>query len=297
VTSIRIGTRGSPLARAQTAIAAHDLGERCPGLAVETVVIRTSGDRFVDRALAEIGGKGLFTKEIEEALLAGRIDVAVHSMKDLPTRLADGLVIGAVPEREDPRDVLIAKAARSIEELPEGALVGTASLRRAAQVRGLRPDLRTGLLRGNVATRLAKVEAGEVDATLLALAGLRRLGGAVPGTVLAVEEMLPAVGQGALALQCRAGDGAMLERLARLDHRESRLCVEAERALLATLDGSCRTPIAGLARIAGDRLVLDGLLATDDGARIWRTRAEGPAADAAAIGREAGEELLRRRGG
>lgn len=294
---IVVGTRGSPLAMAQARHVRALLAAAHPALAekgaLEIRVVVTSGDRLTDAALAEQGGKGLFTKEIEEALLDGRIDLAVHSMKDLPTRLPDGLAVAAIPEREDPRDVLVAPGARGIADLPAGARVGTSSLRRQAQLLARRPDLVVVPLRGNVGTRLRKVADGVADATLLALAGLRRLGADVAAmTVLAPEEMLPAVGQGALGIECRAGDSRMTRLLAPLAHRPSADAVRCERALLETLDGSCRTPIAGLAVTDGvGGLRLDALAASPDGRICRRVARTGPAEDAAALGRDAGEAL------
>jgi hydroxymethylbilane synthase len=298
---LRIGTRGSPLALAQArlvraALAACFAELAAPG-ALETVVVRTTGDRVQDRPLAEIGGKGLFTKEIDEALLDGRIDMAVHSMKDVPTRLPDGLLIAAMLPREDPRDVLIAKGAGSIAALPEGARIGTASLRRKAQLLRLRPDLRVETLRGNVATRMAKVETGVVDATLLALAGLARLGhDPLPGVPLAVEEMLPAVGQGAVGIEARAGDARILELLQAIDHTPTSRAVACERALLEVLDGSCRTPIAALAEPDATGLRLRGLVLRPDGSEAHAVALEGDAADPVALGRAAGLDLRARIG-
>jgi hydroxymethylbilane synthase len=298
---LRLGTRGSPLARHQAALAAAALRAAVPDLhagdAVEIVVIRTTGDRVRDRPLAEIGGKGLFCKEIEAALLAGEIDVAVHSVKDLPTWLPDGLVLGAVLRRGDPRDALIAREGTSIAALPQGARVGSASLRRRAQLLARRPDLQIGLLRGNVETRLAKVRAGEVDATLLGLAGLQRLGleGAA-STILEPEELLPAVGQGAIGLQCRQSDERLRALLAPVDHGPSSVCISAERAMLDALDGSCHTPIAGLAPLAGGMLHLRGLVARADGTCCLTTSRDGPPSSAVELGRDAGLELRARAG-
>jgi hydroxymethylbilane synthase len=262
--------------------------------ALELVPIRTTGDRVQTRLLAEIGGKGLFTKEIEEALLDGRIDLAVHSLKDMETVLPAGLAIGCVLERDDPRDVLVGRGALTLAGLPRGARVGTASLRRRAQLLRLRPDLAIVPIRGNVNTRLAKMEAGEVDALVLALCGLERIGkaGAV-GEILEVDVMLPAVAQGALAIECRALDDTVRALLAPLHHAPTASCVLAERSMLAALDGSCRTPIAGLATIEGERLSLDALLLAPDGAAERRGRLVGPVGDATAIGTALGEQLRR----
>lgn len=292
---LRLGTRGSPLARRQADLAIDALRAVDPEFgvagAVEVVVIRTTGDQVTDRPLAEIGGKGLFCKEIETALLERRIDIAVHSLKDLPTWLPDGLMIGAVLNRADPRDVLIARVGAGLADLPAGALVGTTSPRRQAQVLARRPDLRIAPLRGNVGTRLQKIEAGVVDATLLAQAGLERLGVQVRGCPLAPEEFLPACGQGVIALECRAADGAIRDLLDRLDHRPSALATRAERALLEALDGSCHTPIGGLAELEAGGLRLRALLAWPDGSACIRTERVGSPADAARLGRDAGHEL------
>jgi hydroxymethylbilane synthase len=298
---VRIGTRGSPLALIQAQEVKRRLVDAWPELAapgaVTVVPIKTSGDRIQDRTLADAGGKGLFTKEIEEALLGETVDLAVHSMKDMPTWLPDGLTIPCLLPREDPRDALIAGRARALADLKPGAIVGTASLRRQAQILALRPDLRVVSLRGNVETRLRKIAAGEADATLLALAGLKRLGMVDRASaVLTPEEMLPAVAQGAIGVECRAADTRALELLAPLHDRPTGIVVTAERALLARLDGSCRTPIAALAALDGDSLRLDALIATPDGRRVLRTQRSGAQADAAALGDDAGQEL-RRAGG
>jgi hydroxymethylbilane synthase len=295
--SLRIGTRGSPLALAQAREVRERLVRVHPDLAeegaIELTVIRTTGDRITHRPLADFGGKGLFTKEIEEALLEGRVDLAVHSTKDMPTWLPDGLAITCVLAREDPRDALFSNRAASIAGLPEGALVGTASLRRAAQILGLRPDLKVTNLRGNVQTRIRKVNEGQVHATMLALAGLRRLGLAHEATaVLSTDEMLPAVGQGAIAIECRAADERVGALAAPLNDVPTAACVTTERAMLAALDGSCRTPIAGLAELDEKaRVTLRGLLARPDGSEIFRVERTGPAREAEALGADAGAEL------
>lgn len=290
-----IGTRGSPLALAQThwirarlAAACADLRE--DGIAIE--VITTTGDRIQDRALAPIGGKGLFTQEIEARLLDGGIDLAVHSMKDMPGALPEGLMLGPVPARADARDALIARNARTIADLPQGAHVGTASLRRQAQLLARRPDLRISLLRGNVGTRLRKVEDGALDATVLACAGLARLGIGTPlATPLAPAEMLPAPGQGALALEIRAGDQAMRARLDALADPGADACVRAERAALVRLGGDCRTPLGVHARIEGGQLIIDGELLSPDGRRRHHASASGAAAEAEALGIRVGADL------
>ena len=297
---IVVGTRGSPLAIAQTRhvcdllVAAHPALAEDGALVTETIT--TSGDRFTDRPLAEIGGKGLFTKEIEEALKDGRIDLAVHSMKDVPTWLPEGLEIAAIPEREDPRDVLIARHGThpaGLADLPQGARVGTGSLRRQAQILACRPDIDIVPLRGNVGTRLRKVADGAVDATLLALAGLKRLGEVVDGmAVLEPAEMLPAVGQGALGIECRTDDERTQELLRPIVDAVTTAAVQCERALLEVLDGSCRSPIAGLAVVDDSGgLRLDALIARADGSLCHRIERGGAMADAPAIGRDAGAAL------
>jgi hydroxymethylbilane synthase len=298
---LRIGTRGSPMALCQTALVRDRLVAAHPELAaagaVEIVTIRTTGDRVQDRRLAEIGGKGLFTKEIEEALFAGRIDLAVHSLKDVETWLPDGLEIACVLPRDDPRDAFLSMQGSSLAALPEGARIGTASLRRQAQLLRRRPDLTVVPIRGNVNTRIRKLEAGEVDAIVLALCGLERLGEAARATeILSREIMLPAVGQGALAIECRAGDEGLRRLLEALHDPGSAACVKAERAMLAALDGSCRTPIAGLAELDGDQLVLEGLLLKPDGSAEIRGRGGGGIGEAESLGTELGGELRHRAG-
>ncbi len=298
---LRIGTRGSPLALAQARETCERLAAAHPDLAdreaCEIVVIKTTGDRVRDRALAEVGGKGLFTKEIEAALMDGRIDLGVHSMKDVPTWLPDGLEIAAVLPREDPRDAFLSPHGRRIADLPRGAVFGTASLRRQAQVLALRPDLRCVLLRGNVDTRLRKLAAGEVDATMLALAGLRRLAReAEAQAVLDPDEILPAVGQGAIGLQVRSDDRRVQDLVRLVDHPASSCQITAERACLEVLDGSCRTPIAVLAEpeAGSGGLRLRALVAEPDGSEVYRSEGAGPGtgrADAEALGRAVGWEL------
>jgi hydroxymethylbilane synthase len=294
---IRIGTRGSPLALVQ-AQAVCDALKADPRLAhpgaLEIVPIKTTGDAVQDRRLMEIGGKGLFTKEIEEALLDGRIDCAVHSVKDMQTWLPAGLAIGAMLAREDGRDALFARIGTRIGDLPRGAVVGTSSLRRQAQLLLLRPDLQVVGLRGNVETRLRRLASGDVDATLLAVAGLKRLSLLDKATViLAPEEMLPAVGQGAIGIEMRAEDARLRVLLAAIDHPPTTLCVTAERACLAELDGSCHTPIAAYAQLedAGRVLRLRGLIALPDGRAAHRVDLRGPPGEPAALGRRVGERL------
>jgi hydroxymethylbilane synthase len=293
---LRIGTRGSPLALAQ-ARAVRDRLAAVHGWAPEAVeirAIRTSGDRIQDRPLADAGGKGLFTKEIEQALVDREIDLAVHSAKDMSTVLPDGLVLAACLEREDVRDAFISRKAGSPHALPAGSVVGTSALRRQAQVRRLRPDLVLVNFRGNVETRLRKLDEGVADATLLALAGLKRLGLAAAATaILPVEEFLPAVGQGAIAIETRAADARVRDLVAAVDHADTSAALAAERAFLAVLDGSCRTPIAGHAAVAGEALQFRGLILRPDGSEAHETACAGSRADAAALGADAGRELKR----
>ena len=293
--TLRLGTRGSPLAIAQAEETARRLAAAFPELAgaVEIVVIKTSGDTIQDRPLAEIGGKGLFTKEIEEALIDGGVDIAVHSLKDMPTVLPDGLIFGAILPRADVRDAWFGRDGLTLDTLPPGARIGTSSLRRGVQAMIARPDLKIVSFRGNVATRLSKLEAGEAEATMLAMAGLERLGMTDRATaVLEPARMLPAVGQGAIAIECRAADDATRRYLAAINDHGTERRVAAERAMLAVLDGSCRTPIAGLAEITAEgALRLTGFAATPDAARHARSIATGALADAEAIGTEVGGAL------
>jgi hydroxymethylbilane synthase len=296
---LRLGTRGSPLALAQAHMVRQALAT-AHGFDPEqiaTEVIRTSGDRIQDRPLADVGGKGLFAKEIEEALAAGTIDLAVHSSKDMPTVLPPGLVLSAFMEREDPRDVFISRKAKSIAELPRGATVGTASLRRQAMVKRKRPDLTIVPLRGNVETRLRKLDEGVADATLLALAGLKRLGLADAVTaILDVNEFLPAVGQGAIGIETRADDARTRELLSAINHADTLSALAAERAFLAVLDGSCRTPIGGHATISGGRLRFRGMVVKPDGSQAFEATREGDVRDAENLGADAGAELKGRAG-
>ena len=294
-TVLRIGTRGSPLALVQARqvqarlAAAHALApER---IAIE--IIRTSGDMIRDRPLAEVGGKGLFTKEIEDALLANRIDLAVHSAKDMPTVLPAGLAIVAVLPREDARDVFISRASRTLQDLPHGAVVGTASLRRQALVKRLRPDLAVVNIRGNVETRLRKLDAGEVDATLLAVAGLKRLGLLSAATaILDPDDFLPAVGQGAIGIETNSDNEFAVQITSQLDHRETRLACLAERAFLRGLGGGCQFPIAAHAILDDGLLKLDGLVAKPDGSEILRDSLSGPSEDPEALGSTLANQLI-----
>jgi hydroxymethylbilane synthase len=301
---LKVGTRGSPLARAQTVTFLGLLRHFCPVLrgmdVFEEHVIVTTGDAVQDRALAEIGGKGLFAKEIHESLLAGRIDFAVHSLKDLETVLPDGISLACTLKREDARDVLVlppghgaVDEANPYASLRAGARVGSASVRRQAQLRFARPDLKFELLRGNVGTRLAKIAAGEMDATLLAFAGLRRLGLAeAASVVLSPELMVPAACQGIVGITVRSADVELLAMLSGIEDPEAKAVATAERALLGALDGSCRTPIGGYARLLTDgRLYLTGLVARADGSFLLKRSVTGAAADAQRLGRALGDEL------
>jgi hydroxymethylbilane synthase len=298
-TILRLGTRGSPLALTQARMVRHALAAAhgFPPDQIEIVTIRTSGDRIQDRPLAEVGGKGLFTKEIEEALIAGSIDFAVHSSKDMPTVLPDGLLLSAFMQREDPRDAFISRKAKSIDTLPNGATVGTASLRRQAMVKRLRPDLVVVPLRGNVETRLRKLDEGVADATLLAIAGLKRLGLAEAATaVLDAETFLPAVGQGAIGIETRTNDIKTRDLLASINHADTAHALAAERAFLAVLDGSCRTPIAGHATVANEKIRFRGMIVKPDGSEWFETLREGDVRDAEKLGADAGAELKRHAG-
>ena len=298
---LRIGTRGSPLALIQAEEIRRRLAAAYPELAapsaLEIVTIRTTGDLVRDRTLAAIGGKGLFTKEIESALLAGEIDLAVHSLKDMATQLPDGLVIACHLPRADPRDAFVSARAKRLLDLPQGAVVGSSALRRQAQLLRARPDLRVVALRGNVETRLGKVSEGKVDATLLAVAGLARLGLESRITeILSADLMLPAPAQGTIAVEARAGDDRVQRYLAPLDDANTAARSTAERALLAALDGSCRTPIAGHAKVAAGRVSFRGLIAKPDGSHVFETTREGTAVQAPALGHDAGRELKERAG-
>jgi hydroxymethylbilane synthase len=293
---ITIATRGSKLALWQ-ANRVRDLCRQAqPGLEVELLVVKTKGDKILDVPLAKVGGKGLFVKEIEQALLDQRADLAVHSMKDVPAALEDGLVMAAISERADPADALV--GAESLEALAAGARVGTSSLRRACQLLAVRPDLAIGPLRGNVPTRIAKLDAGDYDAIILAAAGLVRLGFADRiGARLEYAVCLPAAGQGALGIEIRDGDGELAELVGRaVHHRIDAARVEAERGFLGRLGGGCQTPLAAHAEITGDRLTIDGLIGRPDGSEILRDRAAGPMSDAAALGAGLAETLLGRGG-
>jgi len=291
--NVRLGTRGSRLALIQCEQVAAGL--RAHGARAEIVVIRTSGDRLAQVALADFGGKALFVKEIEEALLAGQVDVGVHSLKDMPAALPAGLTLAAFPAREDPADVLLTRGPGGWDGLPRGARVGTSSLRRRALVLARRPDLRPEPIRGNVETRIEKLHAGACDATILAAAGLRRLGLDPPHcTPLPVDEFVPAVGQGILAVEAREADREVLELLKRLDDTRSRSEALAERAFLDRLGADCHTPVAGHARHDGAALTLTGVVASLDGATVLRWQASGGLSEAERLGTAVAEELLAR---
>ena len=291
---LKIGTRGSKLALAQAyetrdkLIAAHGMSKDD----IEIIVIKTTGDKIQDRTLSEIGGKGLFTKEIEEALYDKSIDLAVHSMKDMPAQLPPGLVMAGLLEREDPRDAFISSVAKSIEDLPQGSKLGTSSVRRSAQVRTLRPDLEVVEFRGNVQTRMKKLADGVADATFLACAGLNRLGeGALITKAMSIEDMLPAVAQGAIGIEIREGDEEIARVLEPLRHKETEIVVAAERGFLIELDGSCRTPLAAHATLSGDEVHLVVMALTHDGSERFETTRTGLAGEAEALGLDAGREI------
>ncbi len=294
---IRLGTRGSALALAQARWVQKQLTARHPHCRVELVVIKTTGDTLHDVPLAQVGGKGLFIKEIEEALLSGQVDLAVHSLKDLPAQVPAGLMLGAVPAREDHRDAFISKRHPNLEAIPAGGRIGTGSLRRRAQILHLRPDLEIVPLRGNVDTRLKQMESLGLDALILAAAGLNRLGlGQVYRGLLPETEMLPAVGQGALGLEVRAADRRLQELLAFLDHPPSRVAVTGERAFLARLEGGCLVPVAALGWETGGSLTLEGLISDLEGRRYLRDRVSGPEDQAWSLGTALADRLLSRGG-
>ena len=293
---VRIGTRGSRLALVQAESVAAGL--RAHGAAVEIVPIRTSGDQLAQVALADFGGKALFIKEVEDALRAGHVDAAVHSLKDMPAALPAELTLAAFPPREDPADVLVTRDGRGLGDLPAGARVGTSSLRRRVLLLRMRPDLHDEPIRGNVDTRLQKLADGRYDAIVLARAGLLRLGIDPPEAVrLPVEEFLPAAGQGILGVEARAGEGRLLELLATLDHTETRIQAEAERAFLHRLGAGCHTPVAGFARLDGPALSMAGLVASVDGATVLTAAVSGAPSAARALGEKLADELLARGAG
>lgn len=292
-TTLRIGTRGSQLALWQARWVQSAIARHRPDVDVELTIIKTQGDKILDVPLAKVGGKGLFVKEIEEALLDGRIDLAVHSMKDMPAEIPDGLTIGAVPQRENPLDAIICRQSDSLASLSQNARVGTSSLRRAAQLQHMRPDIAIVPLRGNLDTRLKKLESESLDAIILAAAGLLRLGWAQRiSACLEPDQMLPAVGQGALCIETRADDPKTVPLISALDHGATHTAVLAERAFLHRLEGGCQVPLAGHAVLEGEKVVMQGLVAEVDGSRLLRAAAEGPIAAAETIGRRLAEDLL-----
>ncbi|MGQ9687211.1 MAG: hydroxymethylbilane synthase [Desulfobaccales bacterium] len=294
---VRIGTRGSPLALAQTRWVEAELRARHPGLVTELIIIKTTGDKLKDVPLAQVGGKGLFIKEIEEALLAGQVDLAVHSLKDMPAEMPPGCTLGAVPPREDCRDAFISRRYACLGEIPARGRVGTGSLRRKVQILHRRPDLEVVHLRGNVDTRLRKLETEGLDAIILAAAGLKRLGlGHIPQGYLSTSEMLPAIGQGALGLEVRADDRDLLDLLHPLNHGPTQMAITAERAFLARLEGGCQVPVAALGRLENRALVVEGLISDLEGRDMLRDRLAGPPEEAAALGRRLAEMLLERGG-
>lgn len=294
---VKLGTRGSPLALAQAYETKRRLAEAFPDElgsddAVEIKVIKTTGDMVLDKALKDVGGKGLFTKELDVQLLNGGVDICVHSMKDVPTWLVPGTILPCNLPREDTRDAFISADGKPLSELKDGSVIGTASLRRQAQLLAKNPTLKCVNFRGNVQTRLKKLQEGIVDATLLAKAGLSRMGMTEHITqLLEWDNMLPAVAQGAIGIQCREGDDKILRYLDALNHAETKLAVDCERAFLAALDGNCRTPIAGQAKMDGDELIFEGLIAKPDGSIVFRTTRRGAPETAVQMGTEAGEEL------
>lgn len=294
--SLKIGTRGSRLALWQANWVKSELEKRHPGLGVSLVIIKTTGDRILDVPLARVGGKGLFVKELEEAMLRGDVDLAVHSMKDVPAEFPEGLGIHCITEREDPRDAVISRGVR-FSDLPPGARVGTSALRRQAQLLALRPDLEMAVIRGNVETRIRKLDSENLDAVILAAAGLKRLGMTDQVTeYLPPDISLPAIGQGALGIECRLDDGEVREATAFLNHRETSLAVRAERAFLRRCEGGCQVPIAAHGRVWDGMLSLDALIASVDGARCVRGGITGPADRCEALGTELAERLLREGG-
>jgi hydroxymethylbilane synthase len=295
---VRIGTRGSPLAMAQAYETRRRLQENFPELcedgAIEICVLKTQGDMILDKSLMELGGKGLFTKELDVALLADEVDICVHSMKDVPTWIPEGTVLPCTLPREQTNDAFIYKdgTVKRIEDLPDNSVIGTASLRRQSQLMAKNPTFKCVNFRGNVQTRLRKLEDGVVDATLLAIAGLKRMDmDGCATSVLDWDEMLPAVAQGAIGIQCRSDDERSLKYIDALNHVDTKVCIDCERAFLEALDGNCKTPIAGQARIVDGKIQFRGLIAMPDGSQKFETESSGEIADAKTIGREAGEKL------
>lgn len=288
-----VGTRGSRLARRQTEQIVQSLRACHPDLRLEAREVRTEGDRQTETSLLRIGGQGVFVKELEAALLRGDVDLAVHSLKDVPVELAPGLTLAALPQRGDPRDALVSRDGATLATLPSGARVGTGSRRRAVQLRAFRPDLEPVDIRGNVDTRIRKVEEAQVDAAVLAAAGLERLGLLERAAeVLSPDVMLPAVGQGALAVEARADDAELLALLSAIDHRETRAACEAERAFLRRLGGGCRLPFGALAAVEGETVRARGFISDAEGARTFRAETSGPAEEAKSVGVQLAERLL-----
>jgi hydroxymethylbilane synthase len=300
-----IGTRGSKLALWQAEWVKSELQRMNPGLEVELNKIKTTGDKILDVPLAKVGGKGLFVKEIEEAMLGGEADLAVHSMKDVPTEFPDGLFLPVICKREDPRDAFITavgsqqsavstqRTIKSFKDLPRGATIGTSSLRRSCQLLSVRPDLKIEQLRGNLDTRLRKLDEGQFDAIILAAAGVKRLGWAERITeILAPELSLPAIGQGAIGIECRTGDSFIADLIAPLNHGETSVCVRAERSFLKKLEGGCQVPIAAYARLIGGKIVMDGLVGSVNGDRIIKAHIEGDQASAEPLGIALAEDVL-----
>lgn len=291
--TIRIATRKSALALWQAEEVAGRLSDAHPGLRTELVRMSTQGDRVLDSPLAKIGGKGLFVKELEQGLLGDTADIAVHSMKDVPVDIPDGLEVPVILAREDPRDAFVAASAKSLDALPSGARIGTSSLRRQCQIRAAFPHLKIGDLRGNVNTRLAKLDAGEYDAIILAAAGLKRLGMEARITrCLSVEQSLPAIGQGAIGIECRSGDARILSLISPLHDEPTAICVHAERAVNARLAGGCQVPLAGFAELEGNELHLRALVGFPDGSGVYCGEVRGTASDADRLGLAVAEDLL-----
>lgn len=290
---LTIATRESPLALQQAEIIKKSLLEKHPHLFIEFLGITTQADKFLDTTLTEIGGKGLFVKELEEALLDGRADIAVHSMKDVPMELPDGLTIPVMTHREDPRDVFVSDKYRSLMQMPIGAIIGTSSLRRQTQLKAIRPDLTWQNLRGNINTRLRKLDEDEYDAIVLAGAGLLRMGfGNRIKAYFSTQEVLPSAGQGALGIECRSNDERMLELIQPLNDQATYVCVSAERALCRRLGGGCKVPVAAYAHLQHEKIVLQGLVSNPNGTKILHTRIEGQLQQAESLGTRAAEELI-----
>ncbi len=291
--SLRLGTRKSLLALTQSKWVKEQIEGRWPNVTVTLVEITTKGDKILDVPLAKVGGKGLFVKEIEDAIIKGNVDLAVHSLKDVPTELPEGLEVSIFPRREDYRDAFISNVADSIDELPKDAVIGTSSLRRMAQLKALRSDIRIESLRGNLDTRLRKLEEGMFDAIILAAAGLNRLGlGNRISSLLDPSVMLPAIGQGALGIEFRSNDGEIRRILDAIHHEETATCVRAERAFLAKLEGGCQVPIGALARLEEGRLCLEGMVANETGTIVIKKTLEGSRRDPEALGSELGQTIL-----